>query len=175
MNFSCYRINKAITLRNEQYFTFLNGMIQRSKKRIWAAIFIVNPIVHEDFHLTVRNLLKELSYAKWRNVDVRVLIGISNNFGIGIANETAYSYLLDLGVPARKYIGKYRKSLHSKYVLFDDELIVCGSHNWTSGAAHQHEEDSIAVYSEELNLLLRDEFILHWQYANQVEMENEDE
>ena len=175
MNFSCYKINKAITLRNEQYFTFLNGMIQRSKKRIWAAIFIVNPTVDDDIFLTLRNLLKRLYYAKWRNVDVRVLIGSSNNLGIGIANETAYSYLLDLGIPVHRFIGKYRKSLHSKYVILDDELIICGSHNWTPGAVHLHQEDSIAVFSEELNLLLRDEFSSHWEYAIQTEMENENE
>ncbi len=172
MGFSAYEIDKVVTLRNEQYFTFLNGMIQKARKRIWAAIFIVNPTVEDDYFLTIRNLLKILTYALWRNVDVRVLIGQSEAFGISTANETAFSYLHHLGVPVRKFIGQYRRSMHSKYVVIDDELLICGSHNWTPGAANLHEEDSIAVFSEEMNLLLRDEFISHWQYADPIKTEN---
>ena len=172
MSFGAYQIDKAIPLRNEQYFEFLNGTFQEARKRIWAAIFIVNPIVKDDEFLAVRSLLKRLAYAQWRNVDIRILVGTSNTRGIAVANDTAYEYLKSLDIPVRKFIGKYRKSLHSKYVMIDDELIVVGSHNWTPGGAGVHNEDSIAVYSKELNLVFRDEFISNWQHS---EVNGEDE
>ncbi len=92
MPFSAYQIDKALPLHNEQYFEFLNGKFQETRKRIWAAIFIVNPVVKDDGFLAVRSLLKKLAYAKWRNVDVRILVGTSNVRGIRVANDTAYEY-----------------------------------------------------------------------------------
>ncbi len=165
MDWSAYRISRALPLRKDQYFAFLNGKIPEARKRIWAAVFIVNPTVNDDASLIIRDLLKKLAYAKWRNVDVRVIVGVSGVHSIGVANDTAIKFLQDLGVPAFKFVGKERRSLHSKYVVIDDDLIVVGSHNWTPGAAGRHNEDSIAIYSEEMNLLLRDEFALSWQHA----------
>jgi phosphatidylserine/phosphatidylglycerophosphate/cardiolipin synthase-like enzyme len=175
MSFSVYQIKEALPLRNEQYFEFLNGKFQEARKRIWASIFIINPIVEDDVYLAVRTLLKKLAYAKWRNVDIRILVGTSNNPGIRVANDTAYEYLRNLDIPVRKFIGKYRKSLHSKYVIIDDEIIVVGSHNWTPGAAGKHNEDSIAVCSQELNRLLCDEFISNWQYSEIIVSDENDE
>lgn len=165
MSFSAYRIEKVLPLRNKEYFDFLNGKVQEARKRVWAAIFIINPTVPSDEFLEIRALLKRLAYARWRNVDVRVLVGTSGVRDIRVANDTAYAYLKDLGIPVRTFVGKLSKSLHSKYVIIDDAITVVGSHNWTPGAAASgvNNEDSLAVYSDEMNLVLRDEFILNWE------------
>jgi phosphatidylserine/phosphatidylglycerophosphate/cardiolipin synthase-like enzyme len=166
MTFSAYHIENVIPLRNEHYFTFLCKIIQNAKKRIWASIFIVNPTVDNDSSLAIRSLIKRLSYAKWRNVDVKVIVGDSNVRNIRIANETTLAYMKQLGIPARKFVGTYRRSLHSKYVIIDDYMIIVGSHNWTPGAALLHDEDSVALFSREMNLLLCDEFAMHWGNAS---------
>ena len=112
--------------------------------------------------MRVRLLLKSLARAVWRNVDVRVLVGTSDAKVIQVANSTAYSTLEYYGVPVRRFLSQYAQSLHSKSVIVDDQLVVAGSHNWSPGAAESHDEDSLAVFSRELNLLLRDEFSVNW-------------
>jgi phosphatidylserine/phosphatidylglycerophosphate/cardiolipin synthase-like enzyme len=167
-SFSAYRIEKTVRLANGDYFDFLSGQIQEARKRVWAANFIINPVVSNDPSLAVRGFLKRLAYAQWRNVDVRVLVGTSHVRDIRVANHTARLYLTDLGVPIRSFIGKLSKSLHSKYVIVDDEVIVVGSHNWTPGAFGDHSEESLAIYSHEMNLILRDEFLANWSNSEPV-------
>lgn len=175
MEFSTYTIDSMLPLIRDEYFTFLNHKIRDARKRIWSAIFIVNPTVGLDTSLAIRHLLKNLAYAKWKNVDVKVIVGTSGVRDIQVANNTTMLYLQELGIPVRRYIGGRRRSLHSKYVVIDDELIIVGSHNWTPGAVAEHNEDSIAVYSQNMNTLLRDEFTSNWQNALEVEgsMNNE--
>lgn len=162
MAFSVSQIDKAIPLRGRNYFEFLRGKFLNARKRIWATIFIVNPIVKDDEYRAIRTFLKTLNYAQWKNVDVRILLGTSAASDIQIANDTAYQYLVNLEIPVRRFVGK---SLHSKYVIIDDDIIVVGSHNWTPGAVSSHNEDSIVLYSKELNIILCEEFLINWEEA----------
>ena len=164
---SVYRIGQAIPLRGAEYFQYLNGTLHKATKRIWVAMFIVNPTVHNDRGLDIRKLAKSLAYARWRNVDVRVLIGSSRAPGIAVANDTARSYLIHLQIPVHTFVAKYRRSLHSKYVLIDDDQVVVGSHNWTPGAANRQNEDSVALRSLDLGTKLADEFLSLWKRATE--------
>jgi phosphatidylserine/phosphatidylglycerophosphate/cardiolipin synthase-like enzyme len=169
MELPVYKTEKAISLRNENYHYYLLEKIKKAKYRIYATSFIINSLIKNDVELKIRNLIKVLAYAKWQNVDVKIMFGNSQNSTISTANETTAHYMKELGLSVKRYESSYRKSLHSKYVIIDDDLIMIGSHNWSEGAFSKHNEYSIAVYSKELNTILNDEFHKLWNNAKELE------
>jgi len=168
MELPVYKTEKVIPLRNEDYFYYLLNSIRNARYRIHVSVFLVNAIVTNDVRLRVRELIKALSYKKWQNIDVRIIFGNSKTRSIRTANETTAHYMKELGLSVRQYESSYRRSLHSKYIIVDDELIILGSHNWSPGAFLENSEDSVAVYSKELNTILNDEFHKLWNNAKEL-------
>jgi len=113
-----------------------------------VAVFIIDPRPEEDAAGTVRLVLDALVRARWRGVDVRVLVGGSSRTpAIELAGRVARRYLQSQGVPCRQFVGRRGEtSLHSKYVVADDAVVV-GSHNWTRRALVSDDELSLAVTS----------------------------
>ncbi len=164
-----YKTENVIPLSNDDYYYYLMGKINNAKYRVYASIFIINSLISKDVELKVRDLIKNLAYAKWRNVDVRIIFGNSKNCEIKTANETTARYMHSLGISVKQYESLFRSSLHSKYVIIDDELIILGSHNWSNGAFAKNLEDSVAIYSKELNTILNDEFHKLWKTGINME------
>jgi phosphatidylserine/phosphatidylglycerophosphate/cardiolipin synthase-like enzyme len=159
--YSAFSIDTVIPLQDRYYYDFLKHAIESAQYRIWASIFIINITREHDYRLEVRDLLKLLSYKRTLGLDVKVIIGESQTPGIREANEIAESFLQAKRVPVKKYQGS-KKSTHSKYVILDDDLIVLGSHNWTQNAFSKSEEDSVAIYSKNLNNELNYQFLATW-------------
>jgi len=160
--YNAFLIDAAIPLRGRYYYYFLRNGIECAKYRIWASIFIINVTREHDCQLEVRDILKLLAYKRALGLDVRVIIGDSQNSAIRETNEIARSYLEAKGISIRKYKGT-KKSTHSKYAIIDDDLIVLGSHNWTKNAFGKNEEDSVAIYSKCLNRELAYQFLATWK------------
>jgi phosphatidylserine/phosphatidylglycerophosphate/cardiolipin synthase-like enzyme len=164
IEFPVFPINETIQLDDRDYFPFLLGTVRTAKTRFWGSVFIVDTL--SDLELKVRQLLKELAYACWRYVDVRLLIGDSDIEAISIGNGTSRYYCESLAIPIRAYVaGQGKQSLHSKYAVIDDSLVVIGSHNWSAEAFSANREGSVAVRSEPLVRILAREFEALWQAA----------
>ena len=168
--FPFYRAGITGLLSNSDYYDFLIHKIRNARKSILAAVFIVNTRKSDDKERKVLALLKELINAKWRGVDAKLVLGSSDQAPvISIANEITFQYLTNRDFPVR-YAQVEGKSLHSKYLIIDKELIILGSHNWTHNAFFLSREDSVFCYSKDGAVKLTKEFYYLWASGEQSEL-----
>ena len=138
------------------------GMARRAVERVWCSVFIVDLASAGDPSLRVFRILQELAAARWRGVDVRLLLGGSRTtFDIAAATASAWAVAHRTGVPTRWATRFDRRGSHVKCVLADDEVLT-GSHNWSPGALGGHIQDSVWLASPELAAVLADEFLAQW-------------
>ncbi len=173
MNIPTYPIVSATPLQGKEYLPYILDRIDSAKFRIWASIFIIDARVHKDEFLSVRTLIEKLNYAKWRNVDVRVVVGTATIEDLYVACLSSSYYMKKLGLNIRSYatLGR-RKTTHSKYMLFDDDLAVVGSNNWSHNSFHIAVNSSLAVVSSGLTESLSQEFNAVWQTSKDVTYES---
>lgn len=169
MNIPKYPILSAVPLQGEDYLPYVLNKIDSAESRVWASIFIIDAGIQNDVFRSVRTLIEKLTYASWRNVDVRVVLGTADITDIYVACLTSAYYMKKQGIPVKQYAstGK-RKSTHSKYMLFDNDLVIVGSNNWTHESFHQAINSSLAVESEGLNASLASEYDAIWQTSEEV-------
>ena len=169
MNIPTYPINSAVLLQGDDYLPYVLHRIDSATTRIWASIFIVDARPDKDEYNSVRAVIEKLMYATWRNVDVRVVLGTAKILDVYVACLTSAYYMKKRGINIRQYatLGR-RKSTHSKYMLFDNDLVVVGSNNWTHESFHQAVNSSLAVESEGLNASLASEYDAIWQTSEEV-------
>ena len=166
MTFPVYHFKRAIPLRNEAYNAWLWNRIAAAHQRIWLSVFIFNAATAHDTAYQVRDMAKHLAYARWRNVDVRVLLGQSHIGAIQIQNTVAAEFLASMRIEARFFDSAENTSLHSKYVVFDDDWVVVGSNNWSPGGFAGNNEDALAMSSADLNTSLSLNFLKNWHDAS---------
>jgi len=156
----------AVPLAARDHLPHLLRLIGQADQRVLAAVFIIDPRPEDDREGSVKLVLDTLAMAKWRGLDVRVLAGGSNRTpAIELADRVARRYLESRGVPCRRFAGvRGETSLHSKYVIVDDTIVV-GSHNWTHRALRLENELSVAVTSPELAHVLTGHFEWDWTRA----------
>lgn len=164
MKYPFFQASKALILSDSDYYDYLLEKIRSAQKNIDATIFIVNIRRYFDREKLVRNLLDELIYANWRGIDLRIIIGRSKNTPeIDIQCRVAHRYLQQNGVQVKFGNPSDDYSLHSKYVIIDDRLVIAGSHNWSSNAFSESDEDSVAIYSEDVTIKFKKEFEELWE------------
>lgn len=163
-SYSFFHTDSVLLLNDANYLYFVLDNIKNAKNKIFAVIFIIDPRVRTDKRRDVRLLLDELAYAKWRGIDVKVIIGRSSEtLNIDIANRVTFQYLQRKSIPTRFFLPTSKDySLHSKYIVFDEDLLVLGSHNWTGNAFHRSKETSVAIYSKEIAIKMEREFEKLW-------------
>jgi len=167
INFHAYSATESQLLVNRDYYDYVVKSIDNAKIRIWISMFIINATVFGDKYLMIRRLIKGLEYAKWRNVDVKIMLGISEISQLWLPNSTSMHYLTNLGLETREFNTQYRTSNHSKFILFDDNLIIAGSHNWSAKSlAGIHNEISIVLNSEDVSRVLSTEFLNNWNQSD---------
>lgn len=166
MAFPGFAAEKITPLAGADYALFVAERFRTASWRIWASIFIVELRTEFDVSLAVRRFLHELEQSAWRGVDVKLLIGVSDNLDIRLSNAVAAGYLAGRSLEVRRYRPAQRNvSTHSKYLVVDADLVIVGGHNWSPGALEHHQQDSVAVYSADLNRLLSSEFLALWREA----------
>lgn len=158
---------RAVPLDSQDLLPFVVGLVGAAHRRVLAAVFIIDPRPEEDPDGTVRLVLDSLARARWRGLDVRVLVGGSARTpAIELAGRVARRYLEAAGVPCRQFVGKTGEtSFHSKYLIVDDTVVV-GSHNWTRRALLTDNELSLALTSPALAAALRFDFDQDWRRSD---------
>ena len=151
------------------YLPALRDMVARSTWRCLASVFIVDPTPARDGRLAVDDLLLELQEARWRGVDVRLLIGGSReNIEIAEISDLARARALELGLPCRWLSSSKVRGSHVKLVVADHEVLT-GSHNWSAGAfGHAQTQDSLWLSSPELAAHLASVFRNQWRRAEEA-------
>jgi phosphatidylserine/phosphatidylglycerophosphate/cardiolipin synthase-like enzyme len=158
-----FQATRAIPLSDKDYYWFVLDALRMAIRRVWASIFIVNVKRADDPRREVRSLLHELSDARRRGIDVRVLVGdAADNLSLHETNLVARTFMRTLHIPTTRPRMPDRSGSHDKYVIIDDELLILGSHNWTDTAFNRSTEDSLAVYSRDLVRMQETEFLSQW-------------
>lgn len=149
-----------------RYPDVLLGMLRRARDRVWASVFIVDVDPFPAPRLAVVGVLRELAAARWRGLDVRLLVGGSRtNLEIAEAAAGAVQVATTLGVPARWLTARDTRASHVKLVLCDDEILT-GSHNWSPGAfSGLQTQDSARLVSADLAAHLAGTFLAQWARA----------
>lgn len=98
-------------------------------------------------------LLQALETAVLRGVDVHLVVSEKmDQLLVGLAQESYYGQLLDLGVKIHRYRKKF---LHAKHASFDDKVVFVGSSNMDIRSFQLNGEISLLIYDEELALIQR--------------------
>ncbi len=161
---------RAARLDGRDYLYGTIAFIRRARERILVTQFIVDADPRHDVDREVRHLCHLLAEARWRGVDVRVLLNsFQRDDGTWEWNWAAADFLSANGVPTRWFAageGSPRSTLHSKYTVFDGAIVTVGSHNWSSNAFRSSQESACAVDSPGLAMLLRSSFESAWGRAS---------
>ncbi len=138
----------------ETYFSPGDEGVQRLSSLIRHARQAVDVCV---FTITDDRLSEALAEVAQRGVRVRILTDNDKAEDRG----SDIDRLERVGIPVR--VDRTEKHMHHKYAIFDRELLVTGSYNWTRSAARHNEENFIVTDEPRLVKPFRDAFRELWQ------------
>jgi phosphatidylserine/phosphatidylglycerophosphate/cardiolipin synthase-like enzyme len=152
-------------LPDDTYVDALTTAVLRAYRRVLCSIFIVDLSPGRDSSLKVDSMLIELSAAKWRGADVRLIVGGSRtNFDIAQLAISARARAQSLQIPCRALMASPVRGSHVKMVLADDKVFL-GSHNWSPGAFSRQTQDSVALESSGMAAVMAGRFEMQWNRA----------
>lgn len=144
---------KGVTiLEDSDYYYFLDKILDKAKTRIFITMFLM--YTNKEKKSSTMLLLNKLIAAKNRGVDVKVILDSDK------INCNTHEILKGNGINA-VYDTREIKT-HTKMVIIDNEHLIIGSHNWTSGSFYQYDDKSIYIESESLVAKSMKEFELQW-------------
>jgi phosphatidylserine/phosphatidylglycerophosphate/cardiolipin synthase-like enzyme len=108
------------------------------------------------YTFTSPEIARELSEAKLRGVDVKIVLDAEGNRSR--ASQAAINVLVSAGIPVRT-VSAYR-ILHDKVIVVDGKTVSTGSFNFTRSAAEANSEN-VLVVSDMPELASR--YLTHWQ------------
>lgn len=122
------------------------------------------------YDLRLSEVADAILRAKARGVDVRLVYDESHTKpaapGAGAGPSAEYQALLDAGVPVKVLDGAGSFGImHHKYAVFDGELLMTGSFNWTRSADDKNFEN--AVFKTDKALI--DGFTRNWHWMWSLE------
>jgi hypothetical protein len=148
-------------LMDEDYYPNLLTLLDSASQSIDVCMFFI--ALGDEAHPT-RKLLEKLREKSDQGVKVRVLMDRDNPddpYGSRIINVRAARFLAGHGVAVRT--DRRDQLLHSKFVLIDDDQVVIGSHNWTSGSYFDYQDLSLVLRGAAPNRAWKQRFSRLWQ------------
>ena len=162
--YPAFSIEKVIPLRDKEYYWYVLDRINKASSRIWMSMFLIDVRRAFDPNQEVRGLIHALRYASWRGVEVRILTGDSRTIvQLREMNMVSRTYLRTQRLMVKTHRSPERTGSHDKYLIIDHNIIILGSHNWIDESFNDSAEDSIAVFSPDLNCRLCQEFLNAWE------------
>jgi phosphatidylserine/phosphatidylglycerophosphate/cardiolipin synthase-like enzyme len=141
-------------LFNETYKEVLIEKINRARKEIFVAMYMIQPqsLLEEEWPFwredSVMEILEALIAAQKRGVEVLVILSrpLGTNKHKTVSNEVSRDYLIENGVTVEYNASPV--SLHDKIVVIDHRHIFQGSHNWTPAGFTYNHEQSLLMTAE---------------------------
>ncbi len=115
----------------------------------------------EEYLLNEPRIINALIAAHKRGADIQILLDDSD---LGGVNAKTVQTLLQAGVPARFFHdpdGRQRR-LHAKAVVFDDDLVILGSTNWSRHALRVNHEVALMFHNAQVAAQLESDFAADW-------------
>jgi phosphatidylserine/phosphatidylglycerophosphate/cardiolipin synthase-like enzyme len=109
------------------------------------------------FTITDNRIAEGILAAHRRGATVRVVTDDEKAHDLG----SDVKELARAGVPVRVDDSPYH--MHHRFALFDDDLVLTGSYNWTRGAAESNEENLVLSNDRRLFNSFRGEFERLWK------------
>jgi phosphatidylserine/phosphatidylglycerophosphate/cardiolipin synthase-like enzyme len=125
----------------------IRGMLDGARKSADVCVFTI----------TDNRIAEGILAAHRRGVAVRIVTDDEKAHDVG----SDVKELARAGVPVRVDDSPYH--MHHKFALFDDDLLLTGSYNWTRGAADSNEENLILSNDRRLLASFRGEFERLWK------------
>jgi len=159
-----YVTDAEVTLvPDRRYPKVLGNLLRRAGQRIWSTLFIVDLDPFADRKHAVFDMLVELAAARWRGVDVRLIVsGSRGNLAMAESAATTVAAARQIGIATRWLGVRPRRGSHAKFVIADNEILL-GSHNWSASAFLNSTQDSLLIRSPALARYLGGLFAAQWQ------------
>ncbi len=142
-------VGDVVFLTNEEYLPVLKEAIRAARIGIYIEMYLIRPGIGD--HHPVDGILSELSAARKRGVQVRVIL--DRHFEKD--NRKAAERLKAGGVWDVLFDDPETIN-HTKLVMIDDEVLILGSQNWTLSALAASNESAIYVRNRDVVLELKD-------------------
>jgi phosphatidylserine/phosphatidylglycerophosphate/cardiolipin synthase-like enzyme len=155
-------------IADQAYLPALLGLVAEARRRLLCSMFIVDVTPRLAGGFEIDDILGALAEARWRGVEVRLLIGGSrDNLALAEVAEAARARALTLGLSCRWLTSREVRGSHAKIVIADEHVLT-GSHNWSPGAVagSDQTQDSVLVRSADLAAVLTARFEAQWQRAD---------
>ncbi|HZX19624.1 MAG TPA: phospholipase D-like domain-containing protein [archaeon] len=107
------------------------------------------------YAFTSHELFEALKEAKERGVEVKVILD-------RLPATSKYSQkqnLTESGISTRIML---QKTMHNKFVVIDNELVLTGSFNWTSNADEKNDENLVFLADKKIASQYSEEFFELW-------------
>lgn len=145
------------TARAEAYFSPDDDCVQRIAGLFRSARSSVQVCV---FTITDNRISEAIVDAFKRGVDVRIISDDDKSLDVG----SDLDWLESSGVPVRFDRSSYH--MHHKFALFDRQVLLTGSYNWTRSASTSNEENFVLVHDPRLITRFESQFEKLWdQFA----------
>ncbi len=129
--------------------TIANGilpLIKNSKNYIYIPAFII----------IENKIIKELTLAKQRGVDVKIIADALN----ASAKHSKVKELRAAGIPVK--IENFAGKLHSKTMIIDDRYLILGSMNFSYSGENRNDENTIILDDTDAAVFYREFFLYLW-------------
>ncbi len=167
-----FSADEATLLRDGEFAGCVRRALLAARTSICATQFVTDLRPHEDRDREILLLGHAFAEARWRGVTTRVILPELPLADLDIdGNYPFAAFLHHRGIAVRRFPQRRsKKSLHTKMIIVDHELVIAGSHNWTPTSFQANCELSIAVRSrdvaEQCSLLFED----YWSVAREFEL-----
>ena len=144
-----YRSQKIYFSPNGQIKARIVGEINNARNSVDIAVF----------NITSYGIKAALTKALKRGVQIRFIadLGESEN------ERSVIGSLIEDGVKIKLLKGKGKNGLmHHKFAIFDGQLLLTGSYNWTETAEHYNYENALFLDDKSLVKGYQDEFERLW-------------
>lgn len=131
-------VSDVVFLSNEEYLPVLRESIREAKQSIFVEMYLIRP--GSSLGHPVNTILSELSEARKRGVQVRVLMDSHyEKDNSQTAERLKSSGVWDIQFDAEDITN------HTKMVILDDEIVIVGSQNWSLSALAASTESAVFV------------------------------
>lgn len=132
-------------LVSSEYVDYVHDLIFNSTKSIDICMYDWR-WYRDHLENRMQKINIALVAAARRGIRVRALVNSSVNA----------EFLKEMGIRAR--YPKSKKTLHAKFIIIDEKILVMGSHNFTSNAFNSNHETSVVVELPEDEVRLKSFF-----------------